>query len=235
MLFFLLTYFTFKAHALVSLEEGIEHFSKRYPVSDIYGKVTDNRGNGFPDLYGTRNLRMVLKGVLYRGGGNNYYHREGRRDNMNPLPEDGLLNLCREGFSHGVYLYTDNYDPTVNPYKCLARDESENQFNYLNYPTLLSPENLQRVMGVIYDQITNYRGPIYVHCWNGWHASGYTSATALIQFCGMKNEDAVNYWDQNTDGNNTEPGYEKIRNRIRNFQAYPEYQIPKHIQALICP
>jgi hypothetical protein len=25
-------------------------------------------------------------------------------------------------------------------------------------------------------------GPIYMHCWNGWHASGYISALSLRQF-----------------------------------------------------
>ena len=72
-------------------------------------KVTDNWGNQFEDLYGTRNMRPVLHGVAYRGGANNYYHKRNKRKNQNPLPSDGLLNLCQEGFSGAVYLYQQNH------------------------------------------------------------------------------------------------------------------------------
>ena len=69
-------------------------------------KIVDNRGDGFDDLYGTRNLRPILHGVAYRGGANNYYHKTNKRKNNNPLPKDGLQNLCTEGFS--FYLLIQN-------------------------------------------------------------------------------------------------------------------------------
>ena len=40
-----------------------------------------------------------------------------------------------------------------------------------------------------------------MHCWNGWHASGYISALSLRQFCGVSGSDAVAYWIRNTDNN----------------------------------
>ena len=76
-----------------------------YGAECVQDKITDNRGNGFEDLYGTRNFRVILHGVAYRGGGNNYYHRSDKRNNKNPLPMDGLNNLLENGFSTSVYLY----------------------------------------------------------------------------------------------------------------------------------
>ena len=58
----------------------------------------DNRGRGFEPLYGTRNFRVVLRSVVFRGGANNQLHRTAPRDNRNPLPADGLKTLCAEGF-----------------------------------------------------------------------------------------------------------------------------------------
>ena len=57
------------------LLEKINEYKLRYKVNCVQDKITDNRGNGFEDLYGTRNFRVILHGVAYRGGGNNYYHR----------------------------------------------------------------------------------------------------------------------------------------------------------------
>ena len=50
----------------------------------------------------------------------------------------------------------------------------------------------------------------------------------------MNKEDAVRYWDANTDGNNTKPKYEKIRNRIRKFVPFSEYQLSDEMKAKLC-
>ena len=50
-------------------------YKTRYNETDLLHKITDNYGNKFEDLYGTRNMRPILHGVAYRGGGNNYYHK----------------------------------------------------------------------------------------------------------------------------------------------------------------
>ena len=57
------------------------NYKLKYNVNCVQDKITDNKGNGFEGLYGTRNLRVVLHGVAYRGGGNNYYHRTNKRNN----------------------------------------------------------------------------------------------------------------------------------------------------------
>ena len=94
---------------LSPLLEKINEYKLRYKVNCVQDKITDNQGNGSEDLYGTRNFRVVLHGVAYRGGGNNYYHRTNKRNNKNPLPMDGLNNLLENGFSTSVYLYTENF------------------------------------------------------------------------------------------------------------------------------
>src|SRR5688572_20250145 len=56
----------------------------RYGLPSATRKLVDNRGNGYENLYGTRNFRSVLANRLYRGGANNSYNRYGSRSNTNP-------------------------------------------------------------------------------------------------------------------------------------------------------
>src|SRR5690606_6357331 len=56
-------------------------YKKRYSETDLMYKITDNKGDGFDSLYGTRNLRPVLHGAAYRGGANNYFHKTDKRNN----------------------------------------------------------------------------------------------------------------------------------------------------------
>ena len=78
---------------LTDITARIEVYKSRYGVECVQDKITDNKGEGFDALYGTRNFRVVLHGVAYRGGGNNYYHNTNKRGNKNPLPLDGLNAL----------------------------------------------------------------------------------------------------------------------------------------------
>ena len=78
-------------------DSAFKYYKDLYGVECVQEKITDNQGNGFEDLYGTRNFRVILHGVAYRGGGNNYYHRSDKRNNKNPLPMDGLNNLLENG------------------------------------------------------------------------------------------------------------------------------------------
>jgi hypothetical protein len=88
----------------------------------------------------------------------------------------------------------------------------------------------------IYDALQDpMQGPVYTHCWNGWHASGSVAAVALRQFCGMAAEDAVKYWDRNTDGNNKEPQFERIRQRVREFEPDPALMLSPEQQREYCP
>ncbi len=110
-------------------------------------KVIDNFGNGFDSLYGTRNMRTVLHGVAYRGGANNYYHKTDKRNNHNPLPDDGIANLCKEGFSHSIYLYKQNWDSAPEYETCDCVNEAQNEMEYSQYD-YYDKEHIKEMLGL---------------------------------------------------------------------------------------
>jgi len=208
-------------------------YRQRYAFKDATQKLVDNHGNGFERLYGLRNMRAVLNGIYYRGGANNAYHRTNKRNNENPLPNDGLQNLCEEGFGTAVYFYSTNFGSAPKSVKCRAFDGSENTLEYRQVSILSGNAQVKQVLGIIYDHIRNARlGPVYMHCWNGWHASGFGGAVALRQFCGFTADQAVSYWNKNIDG--AEIG-ESIRNKIRAFTPYGEFQLSGAEKKAFCP
>lgn len=212
-----------------------QFYKERYGETDLMYKVTDNKGNGFDSLYGTRNMRPILHGVAYRGGSNNYYHKTNKRKNQNPIPLDGMNGLCREGFSKGVYLYRENFEESPLGDTCNCVDSSFNAFEYyqLDY---FDSSHVYEMLKMTHDAATKEDvGPVYLHCWNGWHASGYISAVILRQFCQYSSWDAVNYWDLGTDGANTSPRYQTQRERIKDFQSYSEFEISDSLRECLCP
>ena len=212
-----------------------DYYKKRYIETDLMYKVTDNKGNGFDSLYGTRNMRPILHGVAYRGGANNYYHLTDKRNNHNPIPLDGMANLCKEGFSRGIYLYRENFENTPIGDTCSCSNKSWNNFEYYQ-KDYFDDKHVKDMLEMTYQSATmDSVGPIYLHCWNGWHASGYISAVILKQFCGYSSWDAVNYWDLGTDGANTSPRYQHQRERIKDFEPYPKFMISDSLQDCLCP
>ena len=206
-----------------------DFYKSKYKAECVEDKITDNQGNGFEDLYGTRNFRAILHGVAYRGGGNNYYHRTNKRNNKNPLPQDGLNSLLRNGFSTSVYLYTENFE-TAPPF--ITNDDADT----LKYYQLggNTSSSLDSILMFTYNSITNSEiGPVYLHCWNGWHQSGYVSAILLKQFCGYSTEKSLHYWEDCAD--NWTRGYDRIKNAIRAFEPLEKYKIDKSISDAICP
>jgi hypothetical protein len=194
--------------------------------------VTDNRGEGDEDLYGTRNFRVVLHGVYYRGGANNKYHRTNPRSNKNPLPTDGLQNLCEEGFATAIYFYPTNFDKAPKVVKCGSGVET----NTLNYKQIdaLTTKNQPAILQLIYDRIKGkVSGPLYGHCWNGWHASGVIAAIALRQFCDWSASEAKDYWRKNTDDHTS--GYAKVEEMVTSFKPITALKISAAEQAVICP
>lgn len=203
-----------------------------YKATEPYTKLTDNKGLGDEDLYGTRNFRVVLHGVYYRGGANNKYHRDHPRDNMNPLPNDGLKNLCEEGFSTAIYYYATNYSTAPKITNC-GSGVNKNAVNYKQLNALTSA-NHKTILQMIHDRIKGkLPGPIYGHCWNGWHASGLIAAISLRQFCNWTAAEAKAYWRKNTDGNTS--GYEKVEAMVTDFKPIASLKISAEEQAAICP
>ena len=212
-----------------------EFYKTRYQEGDLMYKVVDNWGKGFDSLYGTRNLRPILHGVAYRGGANNYFHESKKRKNSNPLPADGIDNLCEEGFSQSVYLYRTNFDSAPLTHSCNCSNGGINQMKYAQYD-YYDEQHIYDMLKIVYESAINDSvGPVYLHCWNGWHASGYISALILKQFCGMSDIEATAYWDLGTDGANTSPRYNSIRENIKNFQPYQEFMLTSENGERICP
>ncbi|MGB1103601.1 MAG: OmpA family protein [Crocinitomicaceae bacterium] len=210
-------------------------YKKRYAETDLMYKVTDNKGNGFDSLYGTRNMRPILHGVAYRGGANNYYHKTDKRNNHNPIPLDGMHGLCQEGFSKGVYLYRENFEESPLGDTCQCIDSTLNRLVY-EQRDYYDSTHVYDMLKSTYESATQPEtGPVYLHCWNGWHASGFIAAVILKQFCGYSDWDAVNYWDLGTDGANTSPRYQTQRERIKKFKPYPEFMISDSLQECLCP
>lgn len=218
--------------------ESIAYYQNRYVLKTPYEKRVDNRGNGYEKLYGVRNFRAVLNGVVYRGGANNAYNKYGKRANSNPLPSQGLSNLCKEGFGTAVYLYSTNYNTAPKVKNCVSRiDGSAQRLNYVQLSPLSSSSAATKILTMIHKKLTTDtdHSPIYLHCWNGWHASGLISAYTLRQFCGFTGEQAVRYWDRNTDGVNQGANYDRLRAKIRAFKPDPKLTISSAVKAQVCP
>jgi hypothetical protein len=215
------------------LKEQAESYRLHYGLRDSHTKLVNYEGKGYEPLYGTRNFRVVLNGVYYRGGANNTYNRDSKRSNMNPLQKNGLTNLCREGFSEAVYLYATNFKSAPKTVTCRTRTGETNTLRYSQINGLLGNTEHQQLQK-IYDHIKGkVSGPIYDHCWNGWHASGYVAAMALRQFCGYSAKQADEYWVRNTDGNWAAES--KVRVMLRKFKPFGDLQISAPEKALICP
>ena len=221
--------FSQKINTFETSEEKIDYYKDIFDLECAKDKATNNRGNGNPVLYGTRNFRTILHGVAYRGGGNNYYHKTNKRNNKNPLPNDGLTNLSKLNFEAAVYLYKVNFDTAPSEMKT-------NDGHTLNYYQISGNEKkeMRQLLEMTYESISNpNKGPLYLHCWNGWHQSGYVSAVLLRQFCDLGPEEAVFYWKNNTDTWNN--GYDRIKTAIRDFQPYDDITISSEIKEKICP
>lgn len=218
---------------LEKLKNKSNEYRAKYALNDVFTKLVDNHGNNFAALYGVRNFRVVLHGVYYRGGANNTYNTvDGIRDNKNPLQAGGLKNLCEEDFKQSIYLYSTNYGTAPTSVSCT---NYKNEKSTLKYEQIspLSFKNNEKFLDKVYQVIKGQAaGPIYGHCWNGWHASGFVSAILLKQFCGYSDAKALDYWIKNTDGDSN---YPSIQNQVTAFKPMAKYQISAAESELICP
>lgn len=212
-----------------------DYYKERYNEKDLMYKIVDNWGNGYDSLYGSRNVRPILHGVAYRGGANNYFHKEAKRNNHNPLPDDGVKNLCKEGFSGSIYLYRKNWETAPPITTCDCVNGAKNKMDYYQYDYFDDKHVYEMIELVYKSAIDSTRGPVYLHCWNGWHASGFISAVLLKQFCGFSDLEATAYWDLGTDGANNSPRYNSIRQRIMDFEPISEFIISDSLGNAICP
>ena len=204
-----------------------------FGLDSVQTKLVNNKGIGPEHLLGVRNMRVVLHGVLYRGGSNNFYRREAepKTYNSHPLPPWGINNLRQAGFGGAIYLYSkyfeeDYPEPVLDSLFDLG-------FNYSCQPDLN-----REVVFSFFEEInaliqSEKKEPLYIHCWNGWHQSGMLSAFTLMQFCGLNNQQALKYWEQNTDG--AFKGYPHVKSEILQFKPFSEFNTDSATRARICP
>ncbi|WP_413291262.1 hypothetical protein [Bdellovibrio sp. HCB337] len=213
------------------------YYQQRYPLKNVNDKLVDNHGNGYENLYGVRNFRAVLNGVVYRGGANNDYNKYGKRDNNNPLPRVGLENLCEEGFETAVYLYSKNYEKAPKTVACKNIFDQTQKLDYVQKSPHLYDKDVRAILSIIHQRLQDEtdKRPIYLHCWNGWHASGLISAMVLRQFCDYSSDQAVKYWDRNTDGVNKKVRHDRFRQKVRAFKPDPNMKIDDDVKARVCP
>ena len=163
--------------------------------------------------------------MIYRGGNNNPISVQ------NPLTLNTINDLKHLNFNKIIYLYNRNFDKYFPQerldslkksgidYECSPTIDSTSTYSFLSY--VHSRANLEN------PSLT------FIHCWNGWHQSGWLSSLTLIQFCDYSNDLALKYWTLNTDGNHK--GYKKVYNGILDFKPYKNLTFTKNQKIKYCP
>lgn len=204
----------------------------KFGLGSLEKRSIDNKGKGDERFSGTRNFRVVLYDLVYRGGGDNLHLKDTipKYYLWNPMPIAGIRQLSDIGFDQSVYLYSYNFDywyPTSRIDSLSAAG-----FNYICRPKLNDylDDYMKDIMGRAADSVP---GMVYIHCWNGWHQSGLLSAYTLMQFCDYSNAEALKYWENCTDGNYK--GFAAVKKNIRNFEPAKEFYFTDDQKARFCP
>jgi hypothetical protein len=169
-------------------------------------------------LPGVRNIKTVLPGVLYRGGG---------PGGKVPISESGLRKLCEAGFEKTYYLYPTGFNGprTVN---CTGPDGIPNRMEYVRSGFVENSDKL-RILEEVRRRVLNPEaGPVFVHCWNGYHASGEIAAVAYVQFCGFTVKEAQAYWMKNQTS-------APMNTRIAKYVETVSLRITSDLQSVLCP
>ena len=166
-------------------------------------------------FHGIRDFREVMPKALYRGGANNGH---------GPLTQDQLKALCEDDIGIAIYLYTTGFQGNSTT-QC-----SKGKLDYIDEGW--EGAGRTAVHKQIYDTIKNHGKPIFVHCWNGIHATGAIAATALIQFCKVPPQQAVEYWKV---GVAPKVQYPKVIQSILNFHPDPRLDLTPEEQSEYCP
>lgn len=166
-------------------------------------------------FHGIRDYREVMPGALYRGGANN-----GRA----PLTTAQLDALCDAGMGTAIYLYTTGFRGPATVH--CARGSLE--YIYDGW----EGGGRAAVHRKIYDTIKQGGPPVFIHCWNGIHATGAVAATALVQFCGLSTRQALAYWKV---GVAPAVQYPKVIQSIMGFHPNPQLTLTPEERARYCP
>jgi LysM repeat protein len=205
----------------------------KFGLEAIENRATDNKGKGDERFNGTRNFRVVLYDLVYRGGGNNLHLKDTipKYYLWNPMPLYGLKQLQKIGFDKAVYLYSHNFDYWYPQTRLDSLAESG--FDYLCEMKIEGDYKEEYFADVMARANDTTMGMMYMHCWNGWHQSGTIAAYTLMQFCDYSNSQALKYWERCTDGNYK--GFKTVKSRIRSFRPIKGYSFTDKQKKMHCP
>jgi rhodanese-related sulfurtransferase len=176
------------------------------------------------EIPGVRRLRPVLGGLVYRGAAMG----------STALSASAVTELCKAGFSRVIYFYK-----TPLPMNDVSCTTSKGKPNSLHYEILSNITDRAKIMGIIRDTANDpSKGPILVHCWNGWHATGEISAMAKMQFCkGWDGKRGSDDWVANIDGSSSAPyiGMWGPGGPIQSYKPIPGIELPADVQLATCP
>jgi len=206
--------------------------SDKFGLTSIEKRVIDNKGRGDLRFYGTRNFRVVLYDLVYRGGGNNLHLKDTipKYYLWNPMPSFGLRQLSEIGFDKAVYLYSHNFEYWYPQSRIDSL--SKEGFEYICRPKLNNYLD-EYFLDVMERANDTAQRAMYIHCWNGWHQSGLLSAYTLMQFCDYSGQEALKYWQTCTDGNYK--GFSKLKSQIRNYIPSKNYFFTLEQKKRFCP
>jgi hypothetical protein len=230
------------------LESSLSNYREKYPLRNSSDKLIGVDGKVPPeitvanpkslekDLEGVRRFRYVLNGLLYRGGKIN------KAGNEYPMSNEGLNNLCEQGFGEVIYLYDSHWPKRPGDELKVSCGSHDDPLTYRTLQPFYHPENAKIILKGIKERLDHgdYR-PTYVHCWNGLHASGLISALALRQFCGFTSDEALDYWNFNTEGicrgktRKEKANFNAVRLQIENFEKIEGVDLDDELQKAVCP
>ena len=167
--------------------------------------------------------KAVLKGVFYFGGS------DVKRKNLSSGFQDVL---CKAGFSQAYSVYT----PVNTVATCSG---NRVQYDQIGEAKLASDggSKVAALMRQIYDIVKSDggKGPIYLHCYYGVHASSTIAQMVLKQFCGISDAQALANWKKVNLYNSLDAaGVAKQQAKIKGYQVDRSLQLTAAEQATIC-
>ncbi len=172
--------------------------------------------------YGVYNYKPVMPGVLYRGGSTT----STPTGQQAPLSSSSQQALCNDGFDAAVYAYPAGWSGGDKSIRC-----ANGQMTYVDR-RWDHPNEVHDVMAELHNIIVEGKGAMYVHCYYGVHASGFLATVALMQFCGLKGQAAIDYWDSNVPA---KIRYPKVHDMINAYRVDPALAITPEQAARVCP
>ncbi len=159
-----------------------------------------------------KNEQSLLGGALTRAG----------NKGMLELNDSQLVDLCEQGYSAAYFVYEGATPRTV----ACSRGS-------ITYSSQSSSDPMPILISILDGMRLGTR--VFVHCYNGAHASGVVAAVALRQFCGLPGEAAFNYWTGSMGGYDLPAAsIAKIRNRINGFVPDPGLVLTDDEQVRFC-